>query len=273
MSFETSGSCSSKGFADHFSSVAAQYAVYRPRYPVELFTRLASLTPRNQLAWDCATGSGQAALGLANHFEQVVATDASGTQIAAAEQHPRIQYRTAPCDASGLPEESVDLVTVAQALHWFDPERFYQEARRVLRPDGAIAVWCYILPVIDGGYCDELIQGFYHDTLQGYWSPERAHVDAGYRSLPFPFDELEFLAPSMRVQWTLPQFGGYLRTWSAVLKYVAENDVDPVTPLIDSLAQHWGDPKVAREIGWPLAFRVGRRKKEEGRRKKEEGRR
>lgn len=258
MTFETPER-SSRGFVDHFSSVASEYAVYRPRYPGEIFSRLADLVDRHDLAWDCGTGSGQAAVGLAEYFDRVVATDASKRQIAEAQQHPRVEYRTAPCDASGLERASVDLVTVAQALHWFDPDRFYEEARRVLRPGGTIAVWCYILPVVDGGPCDEMIQAFYHDTLRGYWSPERAHVDAGYRSLPFPFSELEFLAPSMRVQWTLSQFGGYLRTWSAVLKYVAQNHVDPVTPLLNSLAPLWGDPNTRREIGWPLAFRVGKR--------------
>lgn len=248
----------SKGFADHFSSVASEYAVYRPRYPGELFSQLAGLAERRDLAWDCATGSGQAALGLAEHFSRVVATDASRSQLAAAPKHPRVEYRMAPCDASGLDQGSVDLVTVAQALHWFHPDRFYDEARRVLRPGGTIAVWCYILPVIDGGACDDLVQAFYHDTLKGYWSPERSHVDAGYRSLPFPFSELEFLAPSMRVHWTLAQFAGYLRTWSAVLKYHAQHHTDPVTPLVEALTPLWGkEPK--REIGWPLAFRVGRR--------------
>jgi SAM-dependent methyltransferase len=161
-------------FKDHFSSASDRYAAYRPDYPAALFAWLAGLCAERELAWDCATGSGQAALGLAPHFRRVVATDASAEQVRHAAPHPLIDYRVAPAEASGLADHSVDLVTVAQAAHWFDLPRFYAEAARVLKPGGAIAVWGYgrmLLP----GEMDGLFQRFYAKTVGPYWPPERAN--------------------------------------------------------------------------------------------------
>ena len=116
-------------FHDHFSGVANRYVDFRPHYPAELFDYVATLVPRTSLVWDCACGNGQATLDLAQRFERVIATDASREQIASAMPHPKVEFRVAPAEQSGLPDESVGLITVAQALHWFDLERFYAEAK------------------------------------------------------------------------------------------------------------------------------------------------
>ena len=245
-------------FPDHFSGVAGAYAERRPHYPRQLFTWLAALAPRRELAWDCATGSGQAAVGLADHFERVIATDASEAQIAAAVAHPRIEYRVAPAASSGLASDSADLVTVGQALHWFDRPAFYAEARRVLRPDGVVAVWTYGLSSLGEPRADAALRRFYSETVGPYWPRERALVDAGYRTIEFPFDEIPPPEIEMEAQWPLAAFLGYVGTWSAVTRFRAERGFDPVAKLAEELGPHWGDPAAPRQIRWPLALRVGR---------------
>jgi SAM-dependent methyltransferase len=245
-------------FPDHFSGVAASYGAYRPRYPEKLFATLASLTPARALAWDCATGTGQAAVPLAAWFEQVVATDASSTQIAHAEPHPRVSYRVAAACASGLPDRSVGLVTVAQALHWLDLPPFYAEVRRVLSAGGMLAVWTYGRGSIEPQIVDDLVAELYESVVGPYWPPERHWVDEGYRSLDFPFDEVSIETPPMTASWTLPQLLGYLSTWSAVTRYIAATGIDPLPPLSERLAPHWGPPERVRRIEWPLSVRAGR---------------
>lgn len=247
----------SSEFPDHFAPAASAYARFRPRYPAALFAALAAHAPARHLAWDCATGSGQAAIGLAEHFEQVVATDASEPQLAAALPHPRVRYQRAPADASGLPARSVALVTVAQALHWLDRPAFYAEARRVLVPDGVIAAWTYGLVEI-GPDVDELIRTFYERTVGPYWPPERALVETGYRTIDFPFAELQLPPLHMEATLTLDQLGGYLGTWSAVLRYRAARGRDPVPALLARVRTPWGESQRARTVRWPLAGRVGR---------------
>ena len=245
------------GFKDLFSRGSVEYAAFRPTYPAALFAWLASRCPGRGLAWDCATGNGQAALGLAEHFLRVVATDASPEQIASAGPHPRVEYRVALAESSGLPDGAADLATVAQALHWLDRPAFYAEARRVLRPGGVIAAWCYnllrIAPEIDA-----LIFRLYSVTLAGFWSADRALVDQGYRTVELPFEELAAPEFEMASDWTLPRLLGYLRTWSATLNYQAERGEDPVRSLEAELGASWGDPETARRVSWPLSFRVGR---------------
>lgn len=244
-------------FKDHFSSASDRYAAYRPDYPAALFAWLAGLCAERELAWDCATGSGQAALGLAPHFRRVVATDASAEQVRHAVPHPLIDYRVAPAEASGLADHSVDLVTVAQAAHWFDLPRFYTEAARVLKPGGAIAAWGYgrmLLP----DEMDALFQRFYAETVGPYWPPERTLIDDAYRSLDFPFAEIEAPAFAIEVEWTLPRLMDYLSTWSAVKRYQAARGRDPLPALLAELRSLWGDPEAARALQWPLFLRAGR---------------
>jgi len=189
-------------FHDHFSGVSANYAAFRPSYPETLFRWLASVAPARSHAWDCATGTGQAALGLARYFGHVTATDASREQIAAAALHPRIDYRIVPAEASEIQTGSVDLVTVAQALHWLDIGRFFREAERVLVPGGVLAVWAYGAVAVEGPETGEIIREFYHDEMGPYWPEERSMADSGYADIELPMPELKSPVFSMRVSWT-----------------------------------------------------------------------
>lgn len=246
------------GFQDHFSAVAAEYSRFRPRYPESLFAWLAGLVPHTRLAWDCATGSGQAAVALAPHFDRVAATDASEEQIARAHAHPRVDYRRASAEASRLDAGSVALVTVAQALHWFDLERFHSEVRRVLAPGGVIAAWCYGLGTV-APEIDIELRWFYEERVGRYWPGERTHVERGYRDLPFPFDELPVPPFTMEASWPLRALLGYLGTWSAVQEARRHEGTDPMDDLA-RLRTAWGDPATLRTMRWPLALRVGREK-------------
>lgn len=252
------GAALSGRFNDHFSSVSAGYARFRPTYPSSLFGWLAARAPERTVAWDCAAGSGQASVDLANHFKRVIATDASQAQIAAAPHHPRIDYRVASAEASGLPERSVDLVTVAQALHWLELDAFYAEVRRVAKPGSVLAAWAYGIVTVERTEVDEVVQRFYRDTVGPYWLPERGIVEAGYRALPFPFDELKPPPFTMTFQWTLAQLVGYCGSWSATARYIAMNGEDPTRALADELAAVWGDAARPCTVTWPLALRVGR---------------
>lgn len=246
-------------FTDHFAPVAADYASFRPTYPAELFAWLAEISPGTTLAWDCAAGSGQASLDLAKYFRRVVASDASTAQISTAPPHPGVEYRIAPAENSGLDDASVDLITVAQALHWFDLERFYAEARRVLAPGGVLAAWTYGVLHVAGEEIDHAVQTFYSETVGPYWPPERHLVESGYRTLPFPFAELNPPPFAMESEWNLAQLLGYFRSWSATGRYIAARGHDPVTELEQILAPLWGDPATSHRIAWPLSLRVGRK--------------
>lgn len=244
------------GFHDHFSSGSAEYASFRPRYPETLFDWLATVAPHRRLAWDCATGSGQAAVPLARRFEAVVATDASEEQIAHAERAPGVTYRRAEVGSSGFAAGSVALVTVAQAYHWLDGRRFFDEARAALAPGGVVAVWCYGVPAIDPEIDRELLR-FYGERVGRYWPPQRVHVERGYRDLALPLEE--FAAPelAMEARWTLAALLGYVATWSAVRKARQAEGRDPMTDL-ESLRKLWGDPSLPRRVHWPLSVRAGR---------------
>ncbi|MGH8402086.1 MAG: class I SAM-dependent methyltransferase [Gammaproteobacteria bacterium] len=247
-------------FKDHFSGHAAAYADARPRYPDALFAWLATLTPNHGLAWDCGTGNGQAALGLAVNYKRVIATDPSKEQIGNAFPHERVSYRVAAAESPGLEPHSVDLVTVAQAVHWFDRPVFYEQVNQVLKPGGAIAVWCYglcsITPEIDAA-----VQAFYAGETGDYWPPERVLIDAGYRTIEFPFNEIATPAFSMTQHWDLPQFLAYLDTWSAVQRFIKRNGRDPVEAFGEALEKIWGSSTEKRRVIWPLHIRAGRLKR------------
>lgn len=243
---------------DLFSPVASTYAEFRPVYPTSLFSWLATLTPRRRVAWDVGTGTGQAAIALTQHFEHVVATDLSGDLLEQAPAHPRVIYRIGLAEDSGLPAGSVDLIAVAQALHWFDLARFYSEVRRVLAPDGVIAAWSYGGLQINGPQVNKVFQSFYNFTIASYWPSERRHVESGYRSLPFPFEEVR--PPHLQIveRWPLDRLLGYCRTWSAVIRYRQAHNSDPVNSLEQELRPIWGDPDIRRTITWPISIRAGK---------------
>ena len=244
-------------FADHFSSASRDYAAFRPSYPAALFAWLAGEAPSLGRAWDCATGSGQAAVALASHFREVVATDASAAQVAQAARHERVAYAVMTAEDPALASGSVALVTVAQALHWFSRARFYAEVGRVLAPGGLVAAWRYGLASVSPEV-DAAVLRFYSGTVGPGWPPERAIVEAGYHTIEFPFAEVAVPAFTMEARWTLAELGGYLSTWSAVTRYRAAEGRDPVGPLLEELAGPWGDPAQPRPVRWPLEVRAGR---------------
>ena len=245
-------------FKDHFSRQATDYAKFRPQYPHELFEFIASLSPKQKLALDCATGNGQAAVALAEFFAKVIAIDASEKQIASAQPQAGVEFRVAPAEATGLPAHSCDAIVVAQALHWFDLHAFYSEARRGLKPGGLLAVWAYnemrIAPEVDA-----LVRRFHDEIVGSYWPQERKIVGRGYLDLPFPFEEL-LPAPSFQIEvrWSLGHLLGYLRTWSATQCFIAANGRDPVKLIEGALGRVWAEPERERLAIWPLTIRLGR---------------
>ncbi|HET9484442.1 MAG TPA: class I SAM-dependent methyltransferase [Xanthomonadales bacterium] len=244
-------------FKDHFSGHADAYADARPTYPPALFAQLAALAPDRALAWDAGCGNGQAALELAQHFDAVLATDPSAPQIANATPHPRVRYAVEPAERCSARDSSVDLVSVAQAYHWFDPARFADEVRRVARPGAIVAVYGYdVLRVVPA--VDAVIDRLYDDVLGAYWPPERSLVDAHYATLPFPWQPLRMPGVAMQHDWTLPQLVAYLGTWSAAQRCRAATGVDAIAAARPALERAWGDPSRARTVRWNLFGRVGR---------------
>ena len=252
-------------FQDHFSGHASTYREARPLYPEALFDWLATQVPERELVWDAGCGNGQASVALAARFARVFATDPSAQQIENAERRANIDYRVEPGEQSSLHAHSVDLVTVAQALHWFDFARFFAEAQRVLKSGGVLAAWvysdCRVTPAVD-----VLKDRVYVDLTGSYWPPEREIVDAGYRTIPLPFGDdapfAEIAAPAfvMSVPWDAAQFLAYLRSWSATQRYIKANGVDPVSMVETELRTAWGDPAKQREVRWDFHLRCGRLK-------------
>ena len=243
-------------FTDHFAGVAEQYARFRPGYPAALFDFLATLTPDTRLAWDCGTGTGIAALPLAERFDAVMATDASAAQLAQATPHPGVTYRVSREGQSGLPDGEASLVTAAQAAHWFDLDAFYREVDRVLKPGGVLAMWCYGLLSIDARI-DAILHRFEHERVGPHWPPERRHVDAEYRTLSFPYARVDTPAFTMEAMLTRSALLGYLGSWSAVGRYRAATGLNPIPELETQLLTIWPDEE-ARRVHWPLTVIAGR---------------
>jgi ubiquinone/menaquinone biosynthesis C-methylase UbiE len=244
-------------FKDHFSKHAAEYAHYRPHYPESLFDFLASLVPEKRIAWDCATGNGQAANGLAGPFQYVIATDPSRTQILHAVKNEKISYCVALAEQTPLQSRTVNLVTIAQALHWLDTRKFFAEVRRILKPDGYFAAWCYNLLHVHPRV-DVLLYRFYTEIVGPFWPPERKLLEDGFRTISFPFDEKESPSFDMSVDWDLNELIGYLRTWSSSQKYVEKHGRDPVEEIQQDLLEAWGPPDEKKRVRWPLSIRLGK---------------
>lgn len=236
-------------FKDYFSAQSDSYAKYRPTYPENLFQHLSRVVDDHEIAWDCGTGSGQAAVALAGFFENVIATDASESQIDASVAHPGVVYRTATAEDSKLPSDSVDLVTVAQAFHWFDDSAFLREAQRVLRPRGVLAIWCYEICTIDQS-CDEIIDRLYTDIVGEFWPPERVKIERGYDHLMLPGEKLDVPDFEIAQNWCVAEQLGYLRTWSACNRYKAMHNTDPVSKIATDLEIAWGPGE--RRVVWPI---------------------
>jgi SAM-dependent methyltransferase len=218
-------------FPDHFSKQSRDYARYRPSYPAKLYEYLALLTPQHDRAWDVGTGNGQAAIGLAHHFRSIIATDPSEQQIALATPHERVTYRVATAENSGVEDRSIDLVTAALAVHWFDLDRFYTE--------------------------DAVMESYYHDVLGEFWPPQIHWVDEHYQTLPFPFDGITSPEFALEAVWSLDDLFGYLSSWSAAPKYKAAHGIDPLDEKRAEFEAAWG-PLTDRAVRWPLYLRVGK---------------
>src|SRR5947207_5141524 len=242
-------------FKDHFSKQAADYAKFRPGYPQELFDYLGSIALSRQLAWDCATGNGQAAVQLAKVFDRIIATDASEKQIANAEPHESVEYRVASAEESGLESGTIDLIMVAQALHWFDLDRFYDEVRRVLKKNSVLAASAYNLLHVEPAI-DEVINRYYYEVVGLFWPPERVLIEK-FEELPLPISEIQAPSFEMIGQWNLEHLVGYLRSWSATQRFIAANKRDPLDEIADELGAAWDKTKQTRRVIWPLTLRVG----------------
>jgi SAM-dependent methyltransferase len=244
-------------FQDHFSKQAKGYAKHRPRYPKEIYDYLASLVSKHELAWDAGTGNGQVALELANHFQNIIATDASADQIENAFKHKQIDYRIEPAENTSIAAGTVDLVTVGTAVHWFDLDSFYEEVRRVSKPKAVLAVWVYNLPAIKS-QVDKILDRFTNKILKPHW-PERLHyLFEQYRTLPFPFEEITPPNFTMETEWSLDDLVGFLSSWSAIPIYVKAEGVHPVEIILEELKKGWGNPSHKKLVKWPLFFRIGK---------------
>lgn len=242
-------------FKDHFSAQAGAYQQHRPDYPAALFDWLAAAAPARQLAVDVATGNGQAAVALAERFERVIATEPSAAQLREARPHPRVEYREERAEAIRVDAASVDLLVAAQAAHWFDWPRFADEATRVLRAGGVLAIWsygnCLVTPAIDA-----LVADFSRDVVGPYWPRERHVVEEGYAGLSLPFPELGHPGFEMTTRWDARAMLAYLDTWSSVRRCRTATSRDPLALLAGPLAEAWGPGP--RDMRWPLALRAGR---------------
>jgi SAM-dependent methyltransferase len=243
--------------APDFSPLAERYAVGRPTYPLRLYEWLAGLVERREAAWDCATGSGQAARDLVAHFGRVFATDASADQLRFAPAHPRIELRVAPAEASGLETASVDLVTVAAAAHWFDLPAFGAEARRVARPGGVLAVWTYHAGIAEPP-AGELLGPFYWELLQPYFAPGARLADERYETLELPGEPIPAPRFTMTARWRRDRFVAYLESWSGVAAYRRARGEDPVALVRDEIDRLWEGPEREIEMRWPLFVRAQR---------------
>ena len=242
-------------FKDYFSKQADIYAKYRPKYPPELFSWLASLTKEHELAWDCGTGNGQAATDLAAFYKQVIATDPSEQQIKNAIPHPKVKYLVEKAESNSIPSASADLLTIANALHWFDFDAFFKEARRILKPGGIIAAWSYCLPAISPEI-DRIIAHYHNHTLDDYWLWENRLVEKRYTTIPFPFEEINHPAFFYEKKATLDEVIGGLNTWSATQRFIEKNGYNPTEQVREELQKLWGEGE--KNLKWELALRVGR---------------
>ena len=242
---------------DHFSGHAVEYARARPNYPKELFDWITEQCMGYERAWDCGTGNGQAARALVSRFQHIHATDLSAEQIAQATAHPRITYLATPAEQSQLPDASCDLVTVAQALHWFCSDDFYAEVRRVLKSGGVLAAWTYTLLRGDPEL-NAVIDDFHTRRVGPWWPPERRWVENSYRDLPFALTDMPTPVFEIRLDWSLPDLLDYLRTWSATQRCIQQTGVDPTLELEQRLLHLWPEPATRKTLIWPIALRCGR---------------
>ena len=242
---------------DLFSRQAATYSKFRPTYPAELFQYILSFVKNKDVAWDCATGNGQAAFELANYFDKVFASDISAEQIQHAKTHPKIKYEVSSSEKTEYNDNMFDLITVAQAYHWLHLEEFHREALRVGKSDSVIAIWGYDVPTSENQPLNQLIRMFYVDIVGPYWDPERRFIDDHYRTVPFPFEELPAKEFYKTIEWNYDDLCGYLNSWSSVQHFIKATNVNPVEELMGELQKVWGKQQPLT-FNFPLFARIGR---------------
>ncbi len=243
---------------DKFSKQAETYKKYRPKYPEKLYREIIQFVRTKDVCWDCGTGNGQVATELSKHFKKVYATDVSKEQLANAQKKGNISYRVERAENTNFDDNQFDLITVAQAMHWFDQDVFNQEVKRVSKTEGVISIWGYGLLRITTPI-NELIDSFYHDIIGPYWNQERKHIDNAYTSIKFDFEQInDDRDRFMTVNWNLEQLEGYFNSWSGVQNYMAKNNgANPVTVLVQNLSQFW-EYSTIKEINFPIFLKVGR---------------
>lgn len=243
---------------DYFSHQSENYKLYRPSYPNELYSEILKFVSGKNCCWDCGTGNGQVAVELAKHFTNVVATDISQNQLDHREVLKNIVYKKVRAERTTFPENKFDLITVAQAIHWFDIKEFYKEVVRVAKDDAVLAVWGYGLLKISTPI-DSSIGDFYKNTIGSYWNTQRKHVDNAYNSIPFNFKQLNIdREMEIKENWDLKQLEGYLNTWSGVKNYInAHKGKNPVPELISGLRNNWKENE-KKVIRFPIFLKVGR---------------
>ena len=244
-------------FKDYFSSQAAEYAKFRPRYPDELFSYLGSITNEHKKAWDCAAGNGQAALSLTDYFDEVIATDASEKQIENAVEHPKIKYMVVHAENSGIESHSVDLITVATAIHWFNLPKFYEEARRTLKPEGTLAIWNYArsnvseaVDSITDHYIDNIVGSF---AAPDFWRGVNSETE-----IDFPFDRIKTPEFKIRQNWSFRDYANYIMTWSPTQNYIKKNNSNPLELIFYDFKNAWGDENQKKEITWKLTLKAAK---------------
>jgi SAM-dependent methyltransferase len=244
-------------FKDYFSAHAAEYAKYRPGYPAELFEYLNSIASGHELAWDCAAGNGQAAMGLVPYFNKITASDASAKQIENAVTHPKIKFTVASAENSGLESSSADMITVATAIHWFNLDMFFKEAARVLKPGGVLAAWNYAQANVNEEV-DKLLDKYLYEILDDYQSPEFRRGLKMETSIELPFKKIDVPQFENRIGWNLHDYVNFIMTWSPTQAYIQRNDANPLDLIKDELKKAWGDENEKKLIRWRLKFKAGR---------------
>ncbi len=240
---------------DNFSIGSDKYAIYRPEYPDSVVNYIVGITEQRESVWDCATGNGQFAKKLSPHFKSVYATDISQSQIDNAAQFKNINYSIQPAEKTTFPDNFFNLITVAQAIHWFNFDSFYQEVYRTIRKDGHLAVIGYGLIRISPEL-DEIIDYFYKDIIGSYWDKERKYVDEGYKTIPFPYKEIYLNDFSQTIIWTIDHLIGYLGTWSSVKHYQQKNGHNPIDRINENLKLAWGSD-ACKSVNFPILLRIG----------------
>lgn len=245
-------------YINHFGKQSENYLQFRPSYPDKLFSYLANLVPEHELVWDCGTGNGQAAVALAKYFKEVIATDVNQKQLDVAIKKENVHYHCWPAEKTEIKNSSVDLITIAQALHWFDFDNFYREVHRVAKSNGIIAAVCYSLATINPKI-DRVVLNLYENILgDAYWPKERHYIDEQYQTIPFPFQKIQTPEFLLKNHFSFSQLIGFLNTWSAVKAYQEQNQQNPVDFVYAELKKAWGNLQAEHLISWPLHLLVGR---------------